>query len=441
MLKETGEEGAAVRASGGEGRICAICDGLDAVMRLAGYIATLPAGLRRTDLSLAEALDHLRDNAGTRFERIVIAPRTDKDAAPRLVQAVLEAAARHTDSIVVLVPSGSRVRLAPVPGMQLLAGPPFMPIDPAPGTDLPPDAGPVAAGSRAAPAAGLSRLFGRRASGKDQPAPPPRPSLSAPPPAPRRVIAVQPFSGGSGATTLAVNLAAELAAMKPARNICLIDLNLQFGNVGTYLNLPADSRVLDAYRTIGGIDSDAFSNCLQRIRPNLAVFSAPREILPLDGIDGNDLRRLVMLARDMADLVILDLPHLVADWSGDAFAVSDCLFGVCSLDVRSAQNAAKLLDLLRSEKVTTGAPFYFLNRAPAKRSRAWKEEVAEFEKGLGVPFAEFLPDGGPEVTAACNAGAPLCDHAPKNPARTAIRALCEALHPTIGVPAGAPPRS
>lgn len=437
MLKKPGKEEspAPPPAPGGEGRICAICDGLDAVMRLAGYIATLPAGLHRTDLPLAEALDYLRDHADTRFERIVIAPRADKDAAPRLVQAILEAAVRHTGTIVVLVPSRSRVRLTPVPGMQVLAGPPFQPVDPVPeaaaDTDQP----------SGAAAAGLSRLFGRRPPDRDRPEAPRRPLLAAPPSAPRRVIAVQPLSGGSGATTLAVNLATELACMKPARSICLIDLNLQFGNVGTYLNLPVDSRVLDAYRTIGGIDSDAFSNCLQRIRPNLAVFSAPREILPLDGIDGNDLRRLVMLARDMADLVILDLPHLVADWSGDAFAVSDCLFAVCSLDVRSAQNAAKLRELLRSEKVTTGTPFHFLNRAPAKPGRAWKEEVAEFEKGLGTPFAEVLPDGGPEVTAACNAGVPLCDHAPRNPARTAIRALCEALHPTIGVPADALTRS
>ena len=54
------------------------------------------------------------------------------------------------------------------------------------------------------------------------------------------LIAVQGICGGSGATTLAVNLAYELATPEKdeAPRVCLLDFGLQFGSVATYLDLP-----------------------------------------------------------------------------------------------------------------------------------------------------------------------------------------------------------
>lgn len=410
-------------------RICTVCDGLDAVLRLAGYVAQMKGNVSRTDLSLAEALDYLKGHNGDDFEQIVIAPDADKDASPRLVGAILDAAAARSSVLVVLLPPKTRLHIEPQPGLHVLYGPPFEARDAVSGAMVPGAVTPETAPRRSR----LRSLFlgGKPNRAADRLAPPPK-QPEKPPAKARRVIAVQPLSGGSGATMLACNMAAEFAQSKPALGICMLDLNLQFGNVGTYFDLPADSRILDAYRNIGAMDSDAFQTCLRKVGDNLHIFTCPGEILPLDGLTSADLRRMIGLAQEVADLVILDLPHSVADWSEGAFSQADLILGVCTLDVRTAQNSTKLQELIRSESMPQSKLSFVLNRVARKRNRLWREALAEMEKGLGAPFLRMIPDGGDDVALACNAGSPLWKQAAGNPARTAIRDFCDTLRPTIG---------
>ncbi len=74
------------------------------------------------------------------------------------------------------------------------------------------------------------------------------------------VLPVHGLAGGVGATTFAVNLAWELAtiAKTDAPRVCLIDLDLQFGSVATYLDLPRKEAVFEMLSDTAGVDSDAF---------------------------------------------------------------------------------------------------------------------------------------------------------------------------------------
>ncbi len=211
-----------------------------------------------------------------------------------------------------------------------------------------------------------------------------------------------------------------------------MDLNQQFGNVATYFDLKPDQRISDAYRIVGRMDAETFQTCLSPVDDRLGIFSAPAEILPLDCISAADVRKLIALAGEVADLVILDLPHLIADWGEGVFAGADLILGVCALDVRSAQNAAKLRDLMRTESLAQTEMSWLLNRAPVRRGKVWRETLAGMEKGLGQAFDAILPEGGVEVATAGNAGIPLWKHAGGNPLRHAVRAYCEDLLPTLG---------
>lgn len=408
-------------------RICSICDGIDAVLRLSAWIALLPRQTGRTDLTLAEAFDFLKTHHGTAFDQIVIAPDAGKEATPRLVEAIIAEAKRHSPRITVLLPPKSRLQLEAGPGVGVLYGPPFAAADTV--------AAPVQAVPEAEkPARNLPwrRLLSARPEQPAEPAETPATALAAALSGPARIFAIQPLAGGAGGTTLAVNLAVELARTTPSLSVCLIDLNLQFGNVTTYLNLAANSRVLDAYRNIATMDSEAFDLCLQRRDDTLLVFAGPGEILPVDGITGADLRRILALAREKADLVILDMPHQILDWSEAAFTGADAVFALCTLDVRSAQNAARLRELIRSEAIARTRLLWLLNRMPRKPSKAWSEARDEFARSCGPGFLQLLPEGGEDITAACNAGAPLADHAPHNPLRLAIRDFARLLREHAG---------
>lgn len=424
-------------------RICAICDGFDALLRMSAWLAHLPANASRSDLSLTEALDMLHQPEAQDFDQIILAPDTGKSVAPKLVTGVLQAAASLNCDLMLLLPPGARLTLPQIPGMQVHYGPPFALPDPRadheadrPGIArdeaLPaPDAAPRP--GEVAPQTGrtlLTRLLRRRSVN----AAPQTRAFTAPelPQQTCRILAFQPVAGGVGATTIAVNLAVELSRLSPPSDICLIDLNPQFGNAGTYLDLPVNSRVTDAYRQLSALDYDSFQSCLLRLSDHLRVFTAPAEILPVDGISERDLRRIIALARDSADLVLLDLPHLITDWSGTAWAEADAIFTTSRADVRSAQNMARLLALLRSERLADGRLFHLLNMVPARPDAGWTASRYGFETGLGAGFFRLLPDGGPEVGAACNSGTPLWRAAPDNPLRKGILGLGELLAPKIG---------
>ncbi|NPD17282.1 hypothetical protein HOY34_19015 [Xinfangfangia sp. D13-10-4-6] len=238
-----------------------------------------------------------------------------------------------------------------------------------------------------------------------------------------KAIMVLPVCGGAGTTTIAVNLAVELAQARQDHSVCLIDLNLQYGNVATYLGLATNARIVDAYRGIDTLDSDAFDMCLRSPMPNLHVFSDPGEILPVDGIGPRHLQRIIRLARSKADLVVVDLPHQVLDWSGAAFDLASVILTPALLDVRSAQNLAKLQELIRSEGLPASKFHCLLNRAPLRRSKLWEDARTRFEKDNEFGVFKTLPEGGEPVSMACNAGVPLGTHAPGNPFRLALSEL------------------
>lgn len=391
-------------------RLCTICGDLDAVVRVAAYIAERPATAARLDLDLTEALDRLRTLADEVFERIVIAPADRQEVAPRLMQALVTAALDRAAMVVLLLPPGPAPDLAlpeatAADRLHVLQGPPFhtQAVQKTPRT-------------AAAPSRRPRFLPWRRRAPPSQP-PPGIAYLTAP----LRVLAVQPFGGGVGGTTLSVNLAVECA--RAGARTCLLDLNPQSGNVATYLHLPGDMRVTDAYRNLAALDGDAFQSCLHPVEDRLSVFPAPQEMLPLDALTPADATRLVGLARASADLVLLDLPHVVSDWSGAVFALAERILAICRLDVRSAQNGRKLIGLLRAEGLPTERILPVLNAAPSRRDRDWHEARTGFEAGLGTAFGPVLPDGGPGVARACDLGLPLARHDPANPLRQALRNL------------------
>ena len=414
-------------------RLCAICDGFDALLRMSAWLVPLPADTSRIDLGLTEAIEHLSLPRDIPFDQLILAPDTSKSAAPKLVTGILQAAAGRADDLIVLLPPGARMTLPQLPGLQIHYGPPFASPEEKqnPGAEGIP--GPPSQDPDPGPAPRISGLVDRLLRRKPAEGPPGavRAKAVTLPSGPWRTIAIQPVSGGAGATTIAVNLAAELTQLPDPPEICLIDLNLQFGNIGTYFDLPANSRIADAYRQLSTLDHDSFQSCLHKISDHLRIFPAPAEILPVDGISERDLRRILSLARESADLILLDLPHVITDWSGAAWAEADIVFTICRADVRSAQNMSRLLALLRSERLAEGRIFHLLNDVPNRPDAPWIAAREGFEKGLGTTFFRQLPHGGSPVTDSCNTGTALHRVMPANPLRQSLSDLAQQLAPGL----------
>ncbi|MGR3270787.1 pilus assembly protein CpaE [Thalassococcus profundi] len=244
------------------------------------------------------------------------------------------------------------------------------------------------------------------------------------------LIAVQGLAGGCGATTLAVNLAWELATVskdKPPR-VCLIDLGLQFGAVATYLDLPRRDSVLELLSDIESMDGDSFGQALVSFEDKLQVFTAPADILPLDMLGSEDVAKLLDVAREHFDYVVVDMPQTLVQWSETVLNAAQVYFAMVELDMRSAQNALRLKRALQSEELPFEKLRFLLNHAPKFTDLQGKSRVKRMAESLGISIDVQLPDGGRVVGQACDHGMPLASHSAKNPLRKEIAKLAASLH-------------
>lgn len=244
------------------------------------------------------------------------------------------------------------------------------------------------------------------------------------------IIAAQGLSGGTGATTFAVNLAWELANIDKASppSVCLIDLSLQFGSVSTYLDLPRKEAVFEMLTDMESLDDDSFQAVLESFEGKMHVLTAPPNVLPLDIVEPNDIDKLLTLAADNFDYVILDLPNTLVNWSETVLERASVFFGLIELDMRSAQNALRLKRTLHSENLPFEKIRFLLNRAPKFTDLQGKSRVKRMAEGLGIAIDVQLPDGGKAVTQACDHGLPLGSEASNNPLRKEIAKMARSLH-------------
>lgn len=382
-------------------------------------------GERWGDLGFADALAFLEQPEAGALDFVAVALDADDEADLRLVVDVIAAAKARGIKVILIAEDVSPAALH-----QLLrqGGDEFAPY-------------PLPEGE-------LARAIARV---KDAPAAPTPVHAAAPAPAPRAgpkaagdragvVIPVYGMAGGTGSTTLAVNLAWELAALGGAGDVrvCLLDLGLQTGAVATQLDLPRREAVLELLSDTEAMDHDTFLGALLPYEGRLHVLTAPLDLVPLDLIGPADVQRLIEAARACFDYVVIDMPPAMADWAEAVLQAAHLCFATLELDMRCAQNTLRLKRALTGE----GLPFeklrFVLNRAPGFTDLGGRARVRRLAESLGISIDVLLPDGGRQVAQVADHGAPLALRAPKNPLRREIAKLAKSVHDVNAAEAKAP---
>ena len=244
------------------------------------------------------------------------------------------------------------------------------------------------------------------------------------------VIVCHGLAGGTGSTTMAVNLAWELAALSEHEepSVCLLDLDLQAGSVSTYLDLPRRDAVMEMLGESENMDEDLFGQALIPFQERLQVLTAPAEMVPLDLLSPEDITRVIALARSHFDFVVIDMPHTLVQWTETVLNLAHVYFALIELDMRSAQNALRLKRALQAEDLPFEKLRFALNRAPKFTDLTGKSRVKRMAESLGISIDLQLPDGGKQILQSCDHGLPLAVSAAKNPLRKEIAKLAASLH-------------
>jgi len=243
------------------------------------------------------------------------------------------------------------------------------------------------------------------------------------------ILPVHALGGGVGATNFAVNLAWELAIEdeeSPAK-VCLLDLDFQFGSVATYLDLPRREAVFELLSDTSSMDTDSFLQALLPFNEKLHVLTSPSELLPLDFVGPEDIQKVLEIARTNFDYVVIDMPHTLVQWTETVLHASHVYFALVELDMRSAQNALRMIRALKGEELPYEKLRYVMNRAPKFTDLTGKSRVKRMAESLDIKIEVLMPDGGKQIVEANDHGVPLAEMAAKNPLRKEIQKLAKSV--------------
>lgn len=244
------------------------------------------------------------------------------------------------------------------------------------------------------------------------------------------LVTVFSTKGGVGKSTIATNLAAAFRAQ--GQRVCVVDLDVQGGDVAIMLQLFPTRSLADIESLRGAIDEDGVMSLLTEHHSGLQVLAAPLHLEARDSVSPEQVGTVLEVLKSRFEVVVVDTSPAFDDLALSAFDHSDLLVLVGTLDIPALKNlkmAAGTLDLLSMPRHQWRL---VLNRADGKVGLT----PAEFEKTLGLPIACSIPTSR-DVLASVNRGETLVQSHPKHPVSLAMIGLAHSLLPGAVAPAPA----
>lgn len=249
-----------------------------------------------------------------------------------------------------------------------------------------------------------------------------------------KVITVFSAKGGCGKTTLSTNLAAVLAD-GGKRQVCIVDLDLSFGDVSIALQLFPVHTIADAVPLADTLDVSGLKALLTHHSPGLSALSAPLEPGRAEQVSASLVSDLLRILRDHCDFVVIDTPPAFTDHVLAAFDLSDVVVLLATLDIPAVKNLKLSLETLELLNYPKERWRVVLNRADSKVGL----DIGEVAKTLHLSIAAQIPSSR-AVPASINRGVPIALDEPQHPVSQAIRLFAE-QHVLSGAGASSIPAS
>jgi pilus assembly protein CpaE len=230
-----------------------------------------------------------------------------------------------------------------------------------------------------------------------------------PAPAPQKerargsLVAVYSPKGGVGSTTIATNLAVGLAE-RPRSSVALLDLDLQFGDVGPSLDLRSANSVAEV---VGHeeLTSDLIDETFVKHASGLRVLLAPDDLGLVEGIDPDQVVRVLSQLRKHFDYVVADLWSSYEALTIGVLRAADRVLLVTTPELPALRNLQRVLHATRADLHLDEKAIVVVNRYPGKTGLSH----TDISKALGLKISATIPSEGITVTDAINRGLSLLD--------------------------------
>ena len=263
---------------------------------------------------------------------------------------------------------------------------------------------------------------------------PQQPAAASParPSAPAEVIVVFSGKGGVGKTLIATNLAVALAERNGAR-VALVDLDLQFGDIGVMFNLDHSRSITELVDGTSGIDAEVIGEVLAHGPSGVRVLLAPISPELADLVTAEHVRQLVAELRRTFDYVIVDSSAHLTEFNLEVIEAAQRVIVVTALTIPAIKDAKLTLKVLESLNVDPDSILLVVNRVDGYADFN-RESI---EQSLHVPVAMQIPHDPRTIGDAITRGLPFVSAHPETEVSRAMRDLASQIAPEV-VAAGVP---
>ena len=219
-----------------------------------------------------------------------------------------------------------------------------------------------------------------------------------------QLIAVAGSKGGVGTTTVALQLTLAAVRAAPGRPVCLVDFDLQKGDLRGYLNLPYRRSVVDLVEVANEISVRHLQETLYTHKEGFRVLLAPDDGERGEEVDSAAARAVLAAVKARHALTIVDLGAQVSEASAIGAEMAGRVVVVTTPDVVALRGVKRLRDLWRRLQVREDEDVHVvLNRT----SRKLEIQPDLARKVVGAPLAQTtIPDEFAAFEAAVNTGVP-----------------------------------
>lgn len=233
-----------------------------------------------------------------------------------------------------------------------------------------------------------------------------------------RMIAVFASKGGCGTSFIAANLAAAMAGPT-----CLVDLNLQAGDLPLFLGVDPKYSIADMAENRSRLDAELITSLLAPYSSSLSLLAAPREADAADEIEPQHVFEVLERLRETFGCVVLDPQHTFDGITLQALDQSDEIILVLTLDIpaiRSTQRALEIFDRL-------GYPRNKIRILVNRWSKQIDLDLRQVEKYLGQPVMGFVSSDYQTAVTSINLGQPLVQSQPNSKIAIELKRIAHGL--------------
>ena len=222
-----------------------------------------------------------------------------------------------------------------------------------------------------------------------------------------RIVAVFSNKGGLGKTTIAVNLALSLSEVVK-RPVALVDLNLQLGDITTFLDIEPKQTIVDIARNIGRVDAAYLEGSLAQYTcptngASVYVLADPLHMEDAEELTADQINAVLTVLKATFEYVVVDTTTSFDTKTLTALDLADEILLVSMVNLPSIRSSQRLLNLFERLGYESQKVKLILNRYMPDEEIT----VEDVEETLEHPVFWKIPNNYQVVMTAINRGIPI----------------------------------